>query len=143
VPGVVLLRKPLPNAMGHVAISDGQGGTIEAAGVALGVRQLKVEERHWDAFCYVPGLIYDPVGTLPSTTPLPTVITLKRPPTTGPKVRTIQNALKARGFSPGQIDGKYGPHTVAAVVAFQSANKLIADGVVGPLTAQKLGVTWP
>ncbi|MBL0175177.1 MAG: peptidoglycan-binding protein [Ignavibacteria bacterium] len=40
-------------------------------------------------------------------------------------------------------DVVHGPHTVAAVCAFQKLNRLVADGVVGPQTAKKLGVEWP
>ena len=48
-----------------------------------------------------------------------------------------------KGVDPGKIDGEYGPHTVAAVEAFQAMNRLVADGICGPLTAKKLGIEWP
>jgi len=49
-------------------------------------------------------------------------------------VRTIQQALKDKGFDPGPVDGVWGRATIAAVIQFQSANSLTADGVVGPAT---------
>ncbi|HZV03397.1 MAG TPA: peptidoglycan-binding protein [Planctomycetota bacterium] len=52
----------------------------------------------------------------------------------GPAVVTLQQLLTAQGFSPGGIDGDFGPHTLAAVRAFQGANGLAVDGVVGPRT---------
>jgi len=46
-------------------------------------------------------------------------------------VSGIQKALTALGYSPGKVDGKYGPTTKAAVVAFQKAHSLNGDAVVG------------
>lgn len=41
-------------------------------------------------------------------------------------------------WDPGGIDGKYGPHTAAAVSAFQSAKGLTVDGECGASTAAAL-----
>jgi peptidoglycan L-alanyl-D-glutamate endopeptidase CwlK len=57
----------------------------------------------------------------------------------GPAVVALQNKLKERGFSPGTIDGSFGPGTEAALLAFQKSQGLLADGVVGPATATALG----
>ena len=40
------------------------------------------------------------------------------------------------------IDGKFGPNTKAALIAFQKAHGLVTDGIAGPKTRQalKLGV---
>ena len=53
-------------------------------------------------------------------------------------VRDIQTALSNKGFDPGGIDGIWGRNTIKAVRAFQSANGLTVDGVVGPNTMAKL-----
>lgn len=47
--------------------------------------------------------------------------------------RLLQQNLVALGYDI-KIDGRYGPATTAAVVAFQKANGLKADGVAGELT---------
>jgi putative chitinase len=57
----------------------------------------------------------------------------------GPDVTALQTQLRARGFSPGSIDGEFGPATVAAVIGFQRSEGLVPDGVVGSRTAQALG----
>jgi hypothetical protein len=56
-------------------------------------------------------------------------------------VAEIQQALKSKGFSPGVIDGDYGPNTEKAVRQFQEANGLTVDGKVGPQTAAALEVS--
>jgi hypothetical protein len=49
-----------------------------------------------------------------------------------------QRQLAARGFDPGPIDGVQGPRMTAAIKAFQEANGLEADGIVGPKTLARL-----
>lgn len=56
----------------------------------------------------------------------------------GAEVETMQRALARHGFSPGDIDGSFGPATRSAVVRFQRAKGLEADGVVGPNTLRAL-----
>jgi peptidoglycan hydrolase-like protein with peptidoglycan-binding domain len=48
-------------------------------------------------------------------------------------VRTLQHLLRARGHQVA-VDGDFGPLTDAAVRAFQKAEGLSVDGVVGPRT---------
>jgi len=49
-------------------------------------------------------------------------------------VRALQRHLAAAGFSPGPIDGRYGPLTERAVIRFQTARHLHVDGIAGPQT---------
>ncbi len=53
-------------------------------------------------------------------------------------LRQIQTALKSAGFYKGPIDGKIGLQTKEATKAFQKANDLKPDGIVGKRTAEKL-----
>ena len=56
----------------------------------------------------------------------------------GKQVTILQRALKSLGYSPGKIDGKYGPSTQHAVALFQHAAKLGTDGILGPKTLAAL-----
>ncbi|MFP2930115.1 peptidoglycan-binding domain-containing protein [Pyxidicoccus sp. 3LG] len=67
----------------------------------------------------------------------PSKPTLKRG-ASGPSVKALQQALAGAGFSPGAVDGQFGPKTEAAVKSFQRAKGLVADGIVGPKTWAKL-----
>ena len=54
------------------------------------------------------------------------------------RVRALQRRLDAAGYSPGPIDGRFGPRTEQAVDLFQSAHGLRVDGIAGPLTLAAL-----
>ena len=53
---------------------------------------------------------------------------------TGAQVKTLQRLLNALGYDSGKVDGIFGQATRAAVVAFQRAKGLTADGIVGKAT---------
>jgi len=53
----------------------------------------------------------------------------------GPSIRQVQERLNELGANPRlATDGVFGPLTEAAVMAFQRANGLVPDGIVGPIT---------
>lgn len=54
------------------------------------------------------------------------------------RVRALQTALIALNYLSGSADGSYGKKTKAAVIAFQKANNLIADGAAGKKTLTAL-----
>jgi peptidoglycan hydrolase-like protein with peptidoglycan-binding domain len=58
----------------------------------------------------------------------------------GPQVRDLQQRLNALGAKL-TVDGIFGPKTLAAVRAFQSARGLTVDGLVGPKTTAALRAT--
>lgn len=80
--------------------------------------------------------LYDatPVNVTPVTTQ-PMLRTGSR----GDAVRKLQELLNAKGYTCGSVDGIFGSKTYAAVLAFQKANGLAADGIAGSLTWAKLG----
>ena len=52
----------------------------------------------------------------------------------GDDVKAVQNKLNSLGYNCGTADGYYGNATRTAVISFQSAKGLTADGEVGPAT---------
>jgi Transglycosylase SLT domain/Putative peptidoglycan binding domain len=56
-------------------------------------------------------------------------------------VAVLEFFLRARGFSPGQVDGHFTRKTTRAVRRYQRARHLLVDGIVGPKTLRTFGVT--
>lgn len=53
-------------------------------------------------------------------------------------IRTLQQALKGKGFDPGPVDGILGPNTERAISAFKASVGLLARPYVGPITWREL-----
>jgi peptidoglycan hydrolase-like protein with peptidoglycan-binding domain len=58
----------------------------------------------------------------------------------GDDISKLQEALKAKGFYKGNINGQKDAATDAAIKAFKIANKLPADSVAGPKVKELLGL---
>lgn len=67
--------------------------------------------------------------------------TLSKVGSRGAEVTAIQEKLKERGLYNGKVDGIYGKQTEEAVKKFQKQQKLAVDGIAGPATLKKLGIT--
>ena len=65
-------------------------------------------------------------------------IILRRDSEEASEIRYLQELLTWRNFSPGNVDGDFRDNTERAVKAFQSANGLDDDGVVGQQTWEAL-----
>lgn len=70
----------------------------------------------------------------------PTIATLEPAYAVTADTREVQTRLKKWGYYTGNVDGINGPKTIAAVKAFQKKYGLTQDGIVGPLTAAKMGI---
>ena len=84
---------------------------------------------------------------VPTPTPIPTPTPTPVPTPTpillhvnshGEEVQRMQERLIQLGYMTGKADGFFGPKTEKAVLAFQAANGLKADGYAGELTLDKL-----
>lgn len=138
IPGAAVLR--LGPKMGHIVISDGRGGTVEAHSSKTGVICHTLSERRWDMGILIPGITYEENGGNVNPTPPGVIYRLTSPMMRGERIEQLQKKLDQEGFTPGSIDGVYGPRTFAAVMEFQKAHGLVPDGEVGPQTARSLGI---
>ena len=137
IPGAAVLRISTASLCGHIVLSDGQGGTVEAACARQGVIEGTLHNRRWDMGILVPGIDYDQgAQPIPLAVPTAMIYRLTHPLMIDPKIKPIQQALGIKA------DGIYGPQTEAAVKKFQvDHGGLVADGEAGPLTLAALGVT--
>ncbi len=127
----------------HVGLYIGNGTVIEAKGTYYGVVTSAVST--WHAWGEMKGVDYGDASDPDSVTPAddkPDLGTrlLRRtsPYMRGKDVRALQTLLNAQGFFCGAADGIFGDKTKAAVLSFQSAKGLVADGIAGPLTKEAL-----
>lgn len=69
------------------------------------------------------------------------VQTLSKIGSRGNEVKAIQEKLIERGLYQGKADGIYGPNTEKGVKIFQKQQGLSVDGIAGPQTLKRLGIT--
>ncbi len=61
----------------------------------------------------------------------------------GSEVSTLQTQLQALGYYDGPISGSFGSQTQSALIAFQQAQGLTADGIAGPQVNTALSSVTP
>jgi hypothetical protein len=132
--GAALVRLAGKDLIGHVAISNGAGKTVEAHSTKTGVIVGNISNRRWDFGVLVPWINYEKLTDLEIREP-GKIYRYKNPQEYEEKTKEIQKAL---GLDP---DGFFGLKTFTAVRDFQRVSGLVADGEVGFLTAAKLGIT--
>jgi peptidoglycan hydrolase-like protein with peptidoglycan-binding domain len=151
IEGAVLIRKPAPGKIGHVAFCLGDGRrTLEARGKDFGVGIFDgAANRAWSFGFLLPNVDYDiAIDDLPAAPPTVKAfpegyLWWKKPPFKSAIVFSVQRALKAKGIDPGPIDGEFGANTHKAVATFQLQKGVEVDGVIGPTSAKKLGLAFP
>ena len=124
---------------GHIGVFVGNGDVIEARGFAYGVVKTKLANRPWTHWLEHPDMFYGDAALPPPETeayPLGFGARALRKGDTGGDVANLQRALIRLLYSVGKwgADGDFGAATESAARAYQSANKLEIDGIVGKLT---------
>ena len=113
-------------------------GTVSWAAPESSAAPLFPEVTPVPAYTAAPATSVPVVTPVPTVGPSPTPKSIQRGFTDSDEVREIQRRLKELGYYSGSADGNFGPATEKAVMAFQKANKLSADGKVGEKTLAKL-----
>lgn len=126
---------------GHIGLYIGDGWVIEASGTINGVIKSKVTISKWVEWGELKGVDYEkaPADIITDPEENMTYGTIRKGDK-GPVVKYAQQLLMDHGFSLPKYgaDGDYGSETVSAVKAFQKANGLQQDGVIGQKTWGKL-----
>ena len=142
-PGDLLIDAEGSNTTRHVVIFEGWTDSSRTAYTAFEQRGGHGTDHRTLTYGLDAGSEYKPYRPVNLTdggggdpAPSPSWPELKNG-SSGADVTTVQYLLNGRGHSTAS-DGSFGPATEAAVKAFQSANGLVADGVVGPKTWPKL-----
>lgn len=134
--GAMVVRIAGKDLIGHVVVSDGAGGTIEAHSTKTGVIRSTLNHRRWDFGVVIPWVDYSYNATsLPNIKGAGKIYRWTSPMMKGDKVALIQGALGIKA------DGFFGPNTHNAVKSFQRNSGIVADGEVGQQTATLLGIT--
>jgi N-acetylmuramoyl-L-alanine amidase len=135
ISGAAVLRRPRAGQIGHIVLSDGHGGTVEAHSRLRGVVADKLSNRRWDCGILVPGVRYLQSDDRVALVEAPQdILRVSQPLMRGPRVLALQQRLAELGYPIGDADSIYGPQTAFAVRAFQARSGLVADGEAGPAT---------
>ena len=120
----------------HVGLYIGNNEVIEAKGTINGVVKSNLTDKKWTFYGELKQVEYDGAAPAPVPDPTPGWRPTIRRGNKGADVIECQTMLTRLGYDIGPcgIDGDFGRATEAAVRSFQSDNKLVVDGVVGPMT---------
>jgi peptidoglycan hydrolase-like protein with peptidoglycan-binding domain len=120
--GMVAGRSTVDSSEGGVAAyeSDGKSATLSSrimeTGLQAGYLAARLTERLAGA---AVNRVFEPI---------------LRQGSRGTDVAALQQKLIELGFSPGPLDGVFGPLTKMALMAFQRSRGIIVDGICGPQT---------
>lgn len=135
---VLLFKGKSTQNITHTGAYLGNGLCIHMKSSQANCVQESVDNHGWNFWGRADFIDYNTI--LKASKPV-----LTRELTTGCKgvdVKFLQTLLRGKGYECGKIDGDFGKKTKTAVEKFQNDKHLTVDGVVGQITAKKLGFKW-
>ena len=136
IKGAFLIRVAGDGLIGHVAISQGNGKTVEAHSTKTGVIESVVSGRRWDYGVVIPWIDYTETDNdVVVNPPKSKIYRYTNPLMHDEFIKKIQKAV---GIKLSNCDGWYGSETFNAVKAFQYKKGLVPDGEAGPMTLKAL-----
>lgn len=133
-PGVILYHANSSGTMTHTGVYIGGGYAVEARDAAHGVVKTRVKDRAWTHWAVLPGVLAEEPKVEDTKTEGDIVmieLSVLKYGSKGQEVKTLQRLLNSMGYACGGVDGIFGANTEKAVKAFQKAERLDVDGVVG------------
>jgi peptidoglycan hydrolase-like protein with peptidoglycan-binding domain len=129
-----VFRKKTTGRKYHIGyIVDDELNVIESMGRSDGVvkRPLNASgTSYWNAYGR-PNAFKSEIEANDAPAGYTRLLKLVNPYMSGSDVLAVQTKLQELGYFKGSLGGNFGPITQAAVIAFQKANKLEVDGIVG------------
>lgn len=135
---VLLFKGQSSKSIKHTGVYLGNGMCIHMKDSTNNSVYESVDKHNWSAWGYANFIDY----TIPWTPDKPVITRYLKMGTKGVDVKLLQTKLNELGYDCGKVDGDFGKKTDKATRTFQAAKKITADGIVGPTTCKKLGMTW-
>jgi hypothetical protein len=131
---------------GHIGIYIGNGLAVECSPkwgdcvqiTACNCSRKGYNRRDWTKHGKLPYVKYE--NTKPTASTAFGSVMLRNG-NKGDTVKLVQNYLNLLGYNCGEADGDFGAKTQKAVIKYQKAMKLEADGIIGPMTMQSLYIS--
>ena len=129
MPCIVFREDKDSSPMGHVGIYMGDGTVVHAQQTKTGVVHTKLADSRWTHWAMPDIFSEEETPVFEESTVRATIRIGGR----GNDVEELQQLLNTHGYDL-DADGVFGVRTESAVLAFQYANGLPVDGIVGPKT---------
>lgn len=141
--GAIVFRSPGYKGIkiGHIAFSDGKGGTVEAKSAREGICESTIDGRAWEYGLLINGVDYETNSKLIADYHTPPLnFYVKSPLMKHAIVEDAKKRLSRLNLYHGVINDVYDEETAKAVANYQNIKGLVVDGVLGKDTLRSLQV---